>query len=262
MTLRACRLARVNSLTIGNIMTTTNETTHVHITRPAFTVEDAISGTLLAADVAHLIQSRTPTGIYKGVRVGTDGRAYVVGKSGRVIGLKRGEKIDGETAAAIAQAVKTGAYVDLSYSLCYKAGQILTTAQRVADYWQETGKAYESSDIPTMVGAVRSAVISGKAGAAKPDQIFEILADVDYTPAQAVDALAKAVEDSRKKATSKKATSKKTEASLTVKAVEAMTALVKAVEAGEIPQHDELEALKGTFAHLMATLAAQEKQAA
>ncbi len=240
---------------------TSNESTHVHITRPAFSTDSAISATLLMADAAPLIPSRTNVGTYRGVRLTSDGPAYVVGKSGRVIGLHRGEKIDPQTAEDIAQALASGAFVDLSYAGCHKAASVLETSQRVADYWQETGKVFDPSDIPTMVGAVRSAIVAGKAGASKPDQIFEILADVDYSPAEAVRALAKAVEDSRRKA-SKSTHKPATPKSLAVKAVEAMTALVKAVEAGEIPQHDELESLKGTFAHLMTTLAAQEKQAA
>ena len=238
---------------------TNNETTHVHITRPAFSTDSAISATLLIADAAPLIPSRTNVGTYRGVRLTSDGPAYVVGKSGRVIGLHKGEKIDPATADAIAQALASGAFVDLSYSLCYKAGQVLTTAQRVADYWQETGKAYDPSDIPTMVGAVRSAVISGKAGAAKPDQIFEILVDVDYSPAQAVKALAKAVEDSRRKA-SKSTHKPATPKTLTVKAFEAVDALATAVESGDIPAHDELSALVGAFGRLQNALKAESNE--
>ena len=240
-------------------MTTTNETTHVHITRPAFSTDSAISATLLMADAAPLIPSRTNVGTYRGVRLTSDGPAYVVGKSGRVIGLHKGETIDPATADAIAQALASGAFVDLSYNGCHKAASVLETSQRVADYWQETGKVFEPSDIPTMVGAVRSAIVAGKAGASKPDQIFEILADVDYTPAEAVKALATAVEDSRRKAS--KSTRKTPAAkSLTLKAFEAVDALVTAVESGDIPANDELSALVGAFGRLQNALKAESNE--
>lgn len=236
---------------------TSNESTHVHITRPAFSTDSAVSATLLMADAAPLIPSRTNVGTYRGVRLTSDGPAYVVGKSGRVIGLHKGEKIDPATADAIAHALASGAFVDLSYAGCHKAASVLETSQRVADYWQETGKVFDPSDIPTMVGAVRSAIVAGKAGASKPDHIFEILADVDYTPAEAVRALAKAVEDSRRKAS--KSTRKTPAAkSLTLKAFEAVDALVTAVESGDIPANDELTALIGAFARLQTALEATE----
>ena len=253
---RAPDPGRAHSLTIGRIMTS-NATTHVHITRPAFSTDSAISATLLMADAAPLIPSRTNVGTYRGVRLTSDGPAYVVGKSGRVIGLHKGQKIDSATADAIAQALASGAFVDLSYAGCHKAASVLETSQRVADHWQETGKAFDPSDIPTMVGAVRSAIVAGKAGASKPDQIFEILADVDYSPAEAVKALAKAVEDSRRKASksTRKAPASK---SLTLKAFDAVDALATAVESGEIPAHDELSALVGAFARLQTALKATE----
>ncbi len=236
---------------------TSNASIHVHITRPAFSTDSAISATLLMADAAPLIPSRTNVGTYRGVRLTSDGPAYVVGKSGRVIGLHKGEKIDPATADAIAHALASGAFVDLSYAGCHKAASVLETSQRVADYWQETGKVFDPSDIPTMVGAVRSAIVAGKAGASKPDQIFEILADVDYTPAEAVKALAKAVEDSRRKA-SKSTHKPATPKTLTVKAFEAVDALATAVESGDIPVHDELSALVGAFGRLQAALKATE----
>lgn len=241
-------------------MTTNNTTTHVHIVRPAFRVEDAISETLIKADAAHLIPARTNVGTFRAVRLAEDSPAYVIGKSGRVIGLPKGQTLDDDTKAGIHAALASGAFVELSYSTCQKARNVLTTAQRVADYWEETGKAYEASDVPTLVGAVRSAIVAGKAGASKPDQIFEILADVDYTPQQAFEALSKAVEDSRRKANTSKPKAPATPKTLTVKAFDAVEALAASVESGEIPQESELVALVGSFARLQKALEGQKTE--
>ena len=232
---------------------------HVKIIRPAFTVDDAISGTLLAADCAPYIQSRTlKSAGYVGVRVEANGPAYVVSKSGNVIGLKRGEKLAPETVEAIGEAIRTGAYVALDYTGCNKAKNILETSQTVADHWQDTGKDVQEQDTQRLVAAVQSAVISGKAGVSKPDQIRALLTDADDETADAsLTRLADAVKEARKSSSSK--SSKKERKSLTLKAVEALEALAKAIESGDlIPAAAEWTALLAASGQATAALKALE----
>ena len=232
---------------------------HVKIIRPAFTVDDAISGTLLAADCAPYIQSRTlKSAGYVGVRVEANGPAYVVSKSGNVIGLKRGEKLAPETVEAIGEAIRTGAYVALDYTGCNKAKNILETSQTVADHWQDTGKDVQEQDTQRLVAAVQSAVISGKAGVSKPDQIRALLTDADDETADAsLTRLADAVKEARKSSSSK--SSKKERKSLTLKAVEALEALAKAIESGDlIPDAAEWTALLAASGQATAALKALE----
>jgi len=232
---------------------------HVKIIRPAFTVDDAISGTLLAADCAPYIQSRTlKSAGYVGVRVEANGPAYVVSKSGNVIGLKRGEKLAPETVEAIGEAIRTGAYVALDYTGCNKAKNILEASQTVADHWQDTGKDVQEQDTQRLVAAVQSAVISGKAGVSKPDQIRALLTDADDETADAsLTRLADAVKEARKSSSSK--SSKKERKSLTLKAVEALEALAKAIESGDlIPDAAEWTALLAASGQATAALKALE----
>lgn len=238
---------------------TSNETTHVHITRPAFTVRDAISAMLLRADAAKHIPSRTNVGTFFAVRLEDDGQAYVIGKSGRVIGLPKGEKLSPETLAAIHAAKDNGAYVDLAYSSCQKAVNAFGTAQKVADYWQETGKAFTPDNLSAMVGAVDSAIRNGKAGASKPDQIFELLTDVDLTAEESIALLGAAVQKSRN-AASKKERKPSTPKSLTAKATEALEALATAIASGGlIPDATEWQALTAASAVASQAFAALEK---
>ena len=232
---------------------------HVKIIRPAFTVDDAISGTLLAADCAPYIQSRTlKSAGYVGVRVEANGPAYVVSKSGNVIGLKRGEKLAPETVEAIGEAIRTGAYVALDYTGCNKAKNILEASQTVADHWQDTGKDVQEQDTQRLVAAVQSAVISGKAGVSKPDQIRALLTDADDETVDAsLTRLADAVKEARKSSSSK--SSKKERKSLTLKAVEALEALAKAIESGDlIPAAAEWTALLAASGQATAALKALE----
>ena len=232
---------------------------HVKIIRPAFTVDDAISGTLLAADCAPYIQSRTlKSAGYVGVRVEANGPAYVVSKSGNVIGLKRGEKLAPETVEAIGEAIRTGAYVALDYTGCNKAKNILEASQTVADHWQDTGKDVQEQDTQRLVAAVQSAVISGKAGVSKPDQIRALLTDADDETVDAsLTRLADAVKEARKSSSSK--SSKKERKSLTLKAVEALEALAKAIESGDlIPDAAEWTALLAASGQATAALKALE----
>ena len=232
---------------------------HVKIIRPAFTVDDAISGTLLAADCAPYIQSRTlKSAGYVGVRVEANGPAYVVSKSGNVLGLKRGEKLAPETVEAIGEAIRTGAYVALDYTGCNKAKNILETSQTVADHWQDTGKDVQEQDTQRLVAAVQSAVISGKAGVSKPDQIRALLTDADDETVDAsLTRLADAVKEARKSSSSK--SSKKERKSLTLKAVEALEALAKAIESGDlIPAAAEWTALLAASGQATAALKALE----
>ena len=232
---------------------------HVKIIRPAFTVDDAISGTLLAADCAPYIQSRTlKSAGYVGVRVEANGPAYVVSKSGNVLGLKRGEKLAPETVEAIGEAIRTGAYVALDYTGCNKAKNILEASQTVADHWQDTGKDVQEQDTQRLVAAVQSAVISGKAGVSKPDQIRALLTDADDETADAsLTRLADAVKEARKSSSSK--SSKKERKSLTLKAVEALEALAKAIESGDlIPAAAEWTALLAASGQATAALKALE----
>ena len=232
---------------------------HVKIIRPAFTVDDAISGTLLAADCAPYIQSRTlKSAGYVGVRVEANGPAYVVSKSGNVIGLKRGEKLAPETVEAIGEAIRTGAYVALDYTGCNKAKNILEASQTVADHWQDTGKDVQEQDTQRLVAAVQSAVISGKAGVSKPDQIRALLTDADDETVDAsLTRLADAVKEARKSKSSK--SSKKERKSLTLKAVEALEALAKAIESGDlIPDAAEWTALLAASGQATAALKALE----
>ena len=232
---------------------------HVKIIRPAFTVDDAISGTLLAADCAPYIQSRTlKSAGYVGVRVEANGPAYVVSKSGNVLGLKRGEKLAPETVEAIGEAIRTGAYVALDYTGCNKAKNILEASQTVADHWQDTGKDVQEQDTQRLVAAVQSAVISGKAGVSKPDQIRALLTDADDETADAsLTRLADAVKEARKSKSSK--SSKKERKSLTLKAVEALEALAKAIESGDlIPAAAEWTALLAASGQATAALKALE----
>lgn len=232
---------------------------HVKIIRPAFTVDDAISGTLLAADCAPYIQSRTlKSAGYVGVRVEANGPAYVVSKSGNVLGLKRGEKLAPETVEAIGEAIRTGAYVALDYTGCNKAKNILEASQTVADHWQDTGKDVQEQDTQRLVAAVQSAVISGKAGVSKPDQIRALLTDADDETVDAsLTRLADAVKEARKSKSSK--SSKKERKSLTLKAVEALEALAKAIESGDlIPAAAEWTALLAASGQATAALKALE----
>ena len=232
---------------------------HVKIIRPAFTVDDAISGTLLAADCAPYIQSRTlKSAGYVGVRVEANGPAYVVSKSGNVLGLKRGEKLAPETVEAIGEAIRTGAYVALDYTGCNKAKNILEASQTVADHWQDTGKDVQEQDTQRLVAAVQSAVISGKAGVSKPDQIRALLTDADDETVDAsLTRLADAVKEARKSSSSK--SSKKERKSLTLKAVEALEALAKAIESGDlIPAAAEWTALLAASGQATAALKALE----
>jgi len=232
---------------------------HVKIIRPAFTVDDAISGTLLAADCAPYIQSRTlKSAGYVGVRVEANGPAYVVSKRGNVIGLKRGEKLAPETVEAIGEAIRTGAYVALDYTGCNKAKNILEASQTVADHWQDTGKDVQEQDTQRLVAAVQSAVISGKAGVSKPDQIRALLTDADDETVDAsLTRLADAVKEARKSSSSK--SSKKERKSLTLKAVEALEALAKAIESGDlIPDAAEWTALLAASGQATAALKALE----
>lgn len=254
---RACRLARVQT---HSRMETNMSKNHVSISRPAFTVDDAISGTLLAADCAPHIQSRTlKSAGYVGVRVEANGPAYVVSKSGNVIGLKRGEKLSPDTMQAIVEAVSSGAFVALDYTGCSKARNILTTSQHVADHWADTGKAVEETDTQRLVAAVQSAVISGKAGVSKPDQIQAILTDADDETVEAsLTRLAAAVKEARK-ASSSKPKKESVSKSLTLKAVEALEALAKAIESGDlIPDAAEWTALVAASAQATAALKALE----
>lgn len=236
---------------------------HVKITRPAFTVDDAISGTLLAADCAPHIQSRTlKSAGYVGVRVEANGPAYVVSKSGNVIGLKRGEKLAPETVEAIGEAIRNGAYVALDYTGCNKAKNILEASQTVADHWQDTGKDVQEQDTQRLVAAVQSAVISGKAGVSKPDQIRALLTDADDETVDAsLTRLADAVKEARKSSSSKSSKKETVSKSLTLKAVEALEALAKAIESGDlIPDAAEWTALVAASGQASAALKALEEQ--
>ena len=175
-----------------------------------------------------------------------------------MIGLKRGEKLAPETVEAIGEAIRTGAYVALDYTGCNKAKNILEASQTVADHWQDTGKDVQEQDTQRLVAAVQSAVISGKAGVSKPDQIRALLTDADDETVDAsLTRLADAVKEARKSSSSK--SSKKERKSLTLKAVEALEALAKAIESGDlIPDAAEWTALLAASGQATAALKALE----
>ena len=234
---------------------------HVHIARPAFTVNDAISGTLLMADCAPHIASRTPKSAgYIGVRPQADGPAYVVSKSGNVIGLKRGEKLSPETAQAISDAIASGAFVALDYTGCNKAGNILSTSQDVADHWQDTGKPVEKDDTRRLVAAVKSAITSGRPGVSKPDQVKSLLTDADdETVSASLKRLSDALSDARKKSSAPKNPPK--EVSLTMKAVKALEALTTAIADDDyIPDAAEWQTFTAAEAVLTAAFKALEEK--
>lgn len=252
---RAPILARASLSPIGKIMT------HAHITRPAFTLDNAIAGLLLQADCHGRITSKVrETDGYIGVRPTEDGPAYVLNSKGAVLGLKRGETLSPEIRESIAAAYADKAFIPLDYHTCSKAHNIVATAQDVADDWASLDKFADVHDeTKRLVGAVQSAVKSRRKGVSKPAQIRELLTDPDDETAEAsLTRLTSAVKGAAKVA--HKAPAQRESKSITVKATEAVLKVADAIRAGDIIPDAELNALKGALAQVSAAEAERIEQ--
>lgn len=205
--------------------------TLAHLPRLAADKTSRVPETILLAEVAHLIPSRTDgtptkrTHGYVAIRSEDGAPAYLIAPTGRIVGEKVGTH-DKDTVAAW---YAMGTPVD--YAASRQAHAAVATAEAVSEVWDADGPAAVAV-LTTIDRAIRSKV----AGFSRPDAILKKLQDAHDEDETTLETALAAFESdliaANRKANSKPETAP-THKPVEVKALEALRSLAATLQEGK-----------------------------